>query len=61
MRTAIVLIIKKKSENTSDKSNHRPIALVTECSKIKPPPLIFVVAHLILELYYCAFGTFPKK
>ena len=34
MKTAIVPIIKNKSGNTSDKSNYRPIALVTACSKI---------------------------
>ena len=34
MKTAIVPIINNKSGNTSDKSNYRPIALVTVCSKI---------------------------
>ena len=35
MKTAIVPIIKNKSEKTCDKSNYnRPIALVTACSKI---------------------------
>ena len=34
MKTAIVPIIKNKSGNTSDKSNYRPIALVTSCLKI---------------------------
>ena len=34
MKTAIVPFIKNKSGNTSDKSNYRPIALVTACSKI---------------------------
>ena len=33
MKTAIVPIIKNKSENSSDKANYRPIALVTTCSK----------------------------
>ena len=34
MKTAIVPIIKNKSGNSSDKSNYRPIALVTACSKL---------------------------
>ena len=34
MKTAIVPIIKNKTEDSSDKSNYRPIALVTACSKI---------------------------
>ena len=34
MKTAIVPIIKNKSGNSSDKANYRPIALVTNCSKI---------------------------
>ena len=34
LKTAIVLIIKNKSGNSSDKANYRPIALVTACSKI---------------------------
>ena len=32
MKTAIVPIIKKKTGDTSDKNNYRPIALVTACS-----------------------------
>ena len=34
MKTAIVLIIKIKTGDSSDKNNYRPIALVTACSKI---------------------------
>ena len=34
MKTAIVPIIKNKTEDSSDKGNYRPIALVTACSKI---------------------------
>ena len=34
MKTAIVPIIKNKTEDSRDKSNYRPIALVTACSKI---------------------------
>ena len=34
MKTAIVPIIKSKTDNSSDKNNYRPIALVTACSKI---------------------------
>ena len=34
MKTAIVPIIKNKTGDSSDKSNYRPIALVTACSKI---------------------------
>ena len=26
-----------------------------------PPPRFFALTHLILELYYCALVTFPKK
>ena len=29
---------------------------------LKSPPLsFFALTHLILELHYCALGTFPKK
>ena len=29
---------------------------------LKAPPLsFFALTHLILELHYCALGTFPKK
>ena len=34
MKTAIVPIIKNNTGDFSDKSNYRPIALVTACSKI---------------------------
>ena len=34
MKSAIVPIIKSKTDNSSDKINYRPIALVTVCSKI---------------------------
>ena len=34
MKTAIVPIIKNKKGDTSDKNNHRPIALVTAASKL---------------------------
>ena len=34
MKTAIVLIIKNKTGDSSDKGNYRPIALVKVCSKI---------------------------
>ena len=34
MKTAIVPIIKKKSGNSSDKANYRPIALATAYSKL---------------------------
>ena len=87
-KTAIVLIIKNKTGDTSDNNSYRPIALVTAASKIfelclsvilennlfmhdqqsrgggfkSPPPLrFFVLTHLILELHYCALGTFPQK
>ena len=33
MKTAIVPIIKNKTEDTSDKNSYRPIALVTAASK----------------------------
>ena len=30
--------------------------------KSPPPPLrFFALTHLILELHYCALGTFPQK
>ena len=28
---------------------------------LKAPLRFFALAHLILELHYCALGTFPKK
>ena len=28
---------------------------------LKAPLRIFALKHLILELHYCALGTFPKK
>ena len=34
MKTAIAPIIKNKTGDASDKSNYRPIAFVTACSKI---------------------------
>ena len=34
MKTAIVPIIEIKTDNSSDKNNYKPIALVTACSKI---------------------------
>ena len=34
MKTAIVSIIKCKTENSSDKNKYRPIALVTACSNV---------------------------
>ena len=34
MKTAIVLIIKNKTGDTSDKNNYRPIALITPASNI---------------------------
>ena len=29
--------------------------------KSPPPPSMFALTHLILELHYCALGNFPKK
>ena len=29
--------------------------------KIPPPLSSFALTHLILELHYCALGSFPKK
>ena len=34
MKTAMVPIIKNKTEDTNDKNNYRPIALVTAASKL---------------------------
>ena len=46
IKTAIVPIIKRKTSNSSDKNNHRPIVLVTACFKI------FKLCLLeIIELY----------
>ena len=46
MKTALVLIIKNKTGDTSDKNNYRPIALVTAASKN------FEICILeVLELY----------
>ena len=28
---------------------------------LKAPLRLFALTHLILELHYCALGTFPKK
>ena len=47
MKTAIVPIIKNKSGNTSDKSNYRPIALVTACSKIFESCLLKMLEHYL--------------
>ena len=47
MKTAIVPIIKNKSGNTSDKSNYRPIALVTACSKIFESYLLKMLEHYL--------------
>ena len=55
MKTAIVLIIKNKSGNTSDKSNYRPIALVTACSKIFESCLLKMLEHY-LEIHDQQFG-----
>ena len=55
MTTAIVPIIKNKSGNTSDKSNYRPIALVTACSKIFESCLLKMLEHY-LETHDHQFG-----
>ena len=55
MKTAIVPIIKNKSGNTSDKSNYRPIALVTACSKIFESCLLKMLEHY-LETHDHQFG-----
>ena len=47
MKTAIVPIIKNKSGNISDKSNYRPIALVTACSKIFESCLLKMLEHYL--------------
>ena len=46
MKTAIVLIIKSKTGNSSDEDNYNPIALVTACSKIVELCLLEII-----ELY----------
>ena len=53
--TAIVPIIKNKSGNTSNKSNYRPIALVTACSKIFESCLLKMLDHY-LETHDHQFG-----
>ena len=47
MKTEIVPINKNKSGNTSDKSNYRPIALVTACSKIFEFCLLKMLEHYL--------------
>ena len=48
MKTAIVPIIKNKTGDTSDKNNYRPIALVTDCSK-----MVELCILSIIENYIC--------
>ena len=55
MKTAIVPIIKNISGNTSDKSNYRPIALVTACSKIFESCLLKMLEQY-LETHDLQFG-----
>ena len=55
MKTAIVPIIRNKSGNTSDKSNYRPIALVTACSKIFKSCLLKMVEQY-LQTHNHQFG-----
>ena len=43
MKTAIAPIIKNKSGNPSDKSNYRPVALVTACSEIDESFLLIML------------------
>ena len=55
MKTAIVLVIKKKTGDTSGKNNYRPIALVTACSKKFEldafcPSLKITFVHTIISL-----------
>ena len=47
MKTTIVPVIKNKSGNTSDKSNYRPIALITACSKIFESCLLKMLEHYL--------------
>ena len=47
MKTAIVLIMKNKIGDTSDKNNYRPIALVTACSKILELCILSIIENYI--------------
>ena len=38
----------------------RTIKRIRTC-KLKPPSNFLALTHLILELQYCALGTFPKQ
>ena len=52
MKTALVPIIKNKTEDTSDKNSYRPIALVTAASKI------FEICILeLLEMYHYTWSS----
>ena len=55
MKTAIVTIIKSKTDISSDKNNHRPIALVTACSKIVELCLL-EITELYLDTHDNQFG-----
>ena len=55
MKTAIVPIIKSKTDISSDKNNHRPIALVTACSKIVELCLL-EITELYLDTHDNQFG-----
>ena len=44
-----------------DMTNFNPIRSGGVAFKAPAPLSFFALTHLILELHYCAFGTFPKK
>ena len=57
MKTAIVPLIKNKIEDSSDKGNKRPIALVTACSKMLEiywKPVIISLDLKVSMLQTCA-------
>ena len=55
MKTAIVPIINKKSGNSSDKANYRPIALVIACSK-KFESCLLIMLEKYLHIHDQQFG-----
>ena len=67
MKTAIVIIIKRKNGNSSDKNNYRPIALVTACSKIfelclleisKQIRTLYIRSNKLLRMFsYCTIDV----
>ena len=60
MKTAMVLIIKNKTGDTSDKNNYRPIALVTAASKLFEICILEILETYLLTHDY-QFGFKAKN